>query len=42
MAKFRNLLVHVYWQVDYRRVHAVMRENLGDLRAFAAAVVALL
>ena len=42
MAKFRNLLVHVYWQVDYRRVHAVMRENLQDLRAFAAAVVALL
>ena len=42
MAKFRNLLVHVYWEVDYRRVHAVMRQNLGDLRAFAAAVVALL
>ena len=42
MAKFRNLLVHVYWQVDYRRVHAVMQENLDDLRAFAAAVVALL
>lgn len=42
MAKFRNLLVHVYWEVDYRRVHAAMRENPGDLRAFAAAVVALL
>lgn len=42
MAKFRNLLVHAYWEVDYRRVHAAMRENLGDLRALAAAVVALL
>lgn len=42
MAKFRNLLVHVYWKVDYRRVHAAMRENLGDLRAFAASIVALL
>ncbi len=42
MAKFRNLLVHVYWEVDHRRVHSAMRENLGDLRAFAAAVVALL
>ncbi|MCE2541080.1 MAG: DUF86 domain-containing protein [Acidobacteria bacterium] len=42
MAKFRNLLVHVYWEVDYRRVHAAMRENLGDLREFASAVVALL
>ena len=42
MAKFRNLLVHVYWRVDYRRVHTVMQENLGDLREFVAAIVALL
>lgn len=42
MAKFRNLLVHMYWEVDQRRVHAVLQENLGDLRAFTAAVVALL
>ena len=42
MARFRNLLVHVYWEVDHRRVHALMQENLEDLRAFAAAVVALL
>ena len=42
MAKFRNLLVHVYWKVDYRQVHAAMRENLEDLRAFAGEIVALL
>lgn len=42
MAKFRNLLVHVYWKVDYRRVHAALQENLGDLRMFSAAIVALL
>lgn len=42
MAKFRNLLVHVYWKVDYRRVHAAIQENLGDLRMFSAAIVALL
>ena len=42
MAKFRNLLVHVYWEVDYRRVHAALRGSLEDLRAFAAAVVALI
>lgn len=42
MAKFRNLLVHVYWKIDYRRVHTTMQENLGDLRAFAAAIVGLL
>ena len=42
MAKFRNLLVHVYWNVDHRQVHKAMQEDLGDLRAFAAAIVALL
>lgn len=42
MAKFRNLLIHVNWEVDYRRVHAAMQESLGDFRAFAAAVIALL
>ena len=42
MARFRNLLVHVYWKVDYRRVHAAMQECPGDLRAFATAIVGLL
>ncbi len=41
MARFRNLLVHVYWTVD-RQVHALIGRNLDDLRAFAAAIVALL
>ena len=42
MARFRNLLVHVYWTVDHEQVHALIRRDLGDLRAFAAAIVALL
>lgn len=42
MAKFRNLLVHVYWNIDHRQVHQAMREDLDDLRAFAAVIVALL
>ena len=41
MARFRNLLVHVYWSVDHEQVHAIIRRDLGDLRAFVAAVVAL-
>ncbi len=41
MASFRNLLVHVYWTLDHRQVHAVIQRDLGDLRAFAAAIVAL-
>ncbi len=42
MARFRNLLVHVYGKIDYRQVYEVLRHDLGDLRAFAAAVVSLL
>ncbi len=42
MARFRNLLVHMYWKVDYGQVYDVIQHHLGDLRAFAAAVVRLL
>jgi uncharacterized protein YutE (UPF0331/DUF86 family) len=42
MARFRNMLVHVYWDVDYERVYTILRENLDDLRAFVRAVGALL
>jgi uncharacterized protein YutE (UPF0331/DUF86 family) len=42
MARFRNLLVHMYRKVDYGRVYDALRGNLGDLRAFAAEVTALL
>lgn len=41
MARFRNLLVHVYWSVDHEQVHAIIRRDLSVLRAFVAAVVAL-
>lgn len=30
MAKFRNLLVHLYARVDNAQVHRVIREDLGD------------
>ncbi len=42
MARFRNLLVHVYGKIDYRQVYEVLRHDLGDLRTFAAAVASLL
>jgi uncharacterized protein YutE (UPF0331/DUF86 family) len=42
MARFRNLLVHMYGRVDHRRVHAIIQHDLQDLRAFVAAVVRLL
>jgi uncharacterized protein YutE (UPF0331/DUF86 family) len=42
MARFRNLLVHVYWRIDYGRVFDALETDLGDLRAFSRAVAALL
>ena len=39
MARFRNLLVHGYADVDDRRVHGFLRHDLEDLRAFVAAIV---
>ncbi len=35
LAGLRNRLVHLYDDVDDRRVHAALREGLDDLRAFA-------
>lgn len=42
MARFRNLLVHVYWKIDYGQVYDVIVTRLDDLRAFRAAIVGLL
>jgi uncharacterized protein YutE (UPF0331/DUF86 family) len=42
MARFRNMLVHVYWKIDYRRVYQILQAHLGDLRAFIQAVGVLL
>lgn len=42
MARFRNLLVHVYWKVDYGKVYDVIHSGLPDLRDFASAIVQLL
>ncbi len=42
MARFRNLLIHVYWKIDHGQVYDAIQHNLGDLRAFAAAAARLL
>lgn len=42
MARFRNLLVHIYWKLDYGRVYEIMKQDIGDLRAFASRIAALL
>lgn len=35
MARFRNLLVHLYWNVDYGQVYDILQSDLNDLEDFA-------
>lgn len=35
MAKFRNVLVHLYLEVDLRRLYRYLQENLDDFETFA-------
>jgi len=42
MARFRNMLVHVYWQIDYDQVYDILQIHVDDLSAFVRAVGALL
>lgn len=38
MARFRNRLVHLYWDVDDAKVHEYLREGLHDLDRFGEAI----
>lgn len=38
MARFRNRLIHLYWEVDDGKVYEYLEESLGDLERFARAV----
>ena len=39
MAKFRNRLVHLYWEVDKKMVYEIIRNNLDDFKLFEQRVV---
>jgi uncharacterized protein YutE (UPF0331/DUF86 family) len=39
MARFRNRLVHLYWDVDDERVHAYLQEAMKDIGRFGEAIV---
>lgn len=39
MARFRDLLVHIYAEVDDRRVHSFLADDLQDLGRFAPAIL---
>lgn len=42
MARFRNLLVHQYTEIENRRVHEIIKENLGDIEDFLENIESLL
>lgn len=42
MARFRNLLVHVYWDLDEETLYTIIASDLDDLRKYCDAVVLLL
>lgn len=41
MARVRNLLVHMYWEVDYGRVYDLLADGVEDLRSFSRAMAQL-
>jgi len=42
MARFRNRLVHIYWDIDNREIHKIIQTRLHDIRRFLKELGALL
>jgi uncharacterized protein YutE (UPF0331/DUF86 family) len=42
MAKFRNRLVHLYWEIDKKKIYEIIRDNLDDFKLFEQHVVKFL
>ncbi len=42
MAKFRNRLVHIYWEVDDEQVYEILRTRLNDFKTFLKSMSAFL
>ena len=39
MARLRNRLVHLYWEVDAGSLYKILQQNLGDFNRFKVAVL---
>ena len=39
MAKFRNRLVHLYWEIDKETLYGFIQDNLDDFKLFEQKVV---
>ena len=42
MVRFRNRLVHLYWEVDDEIVYQILQNNLADFDRFARYIGALI
>ena len=42
MAKFRNRLVHLYWEIERQMIYRIIQDNLDDFKLFQEKVVAFL
>lgn len=40
MTKFRNKLVHVYWDLDKEQIHNIIHNNLSDFDRFVSIIAA--
>ncbi len=38
MAKFRNMLVHIYWGIDNAKIYEIIQNDLKDLEEFTGEV----
>lgn len=38
MARFRNLLIHKYWEIDEKRVYQYAKNNLSDFESFISSI----
>jgi len=38
MARFRNRIVHFYWEVDVAQVHTILQDRLDDFDRYLAAI----
>jgi uncharacterized protein YutE (UPF0331/DUF86 family) len=42
MAKFRNRLVHLYWEISNRKVYEIIRDDIEDFKLFEKSIVRFL
>ena len=42
MARFRNRLVHIYWEIDDRQIYKIMQSNLADFKTFLKSISSFL